>query len=141
MYSVSGFFPDFSWLSQNLHISVVLTIFLNRMFKLLLRNDIFSGNLFGLRIFSKISYPKISFISFFLHHTYTTLSDINFGSLLISTISNQLVWDFASRRGLLISLIAQNIFEIGRRKIRYPELVYRTLVKISIGSKISMSRK
>ena len=41
MYLVSGFFPDFSGLSQNLHISVVLTIFLNRMFGLLLKKDIF----------------------------------------------------------------------------------------------------
>ena len=47
------------------------------------------------------------------HHT--KLSDIDFESLLFSTVSKQYVWNFACRRGLLISLIARKFFEIGRR--------------------------
>ena len=65
-----------------------------------------------------------------LHHThvcihvYTQLSDIDFELHLFSTASNKSVWNFACRRGLLKSLIGRSLFEIGRRKVWYPKLVY-----------------
>ena len=46
-----------------------------------------------------------------LHHT--PLFDIDFESLLFSTVSKQSVRNFACGRGLLISLIARKFFEIG----------------------------
>ena len=53
-------FSDFSGFSQNLHISVVLTIFLDKMFGLLLKNYIFSGNLSGFRVFFSIFFRRLN---------------------------------------------------------------------------------
>ena len=75
----------------------------------------------------------VGFYSFYRSLHYTPLSDIDFESLLFSTISNQSAWNFASRRGLFIFLIARKLFEINRRKVRYPKLVYTVYTIVHYG--------
>ena len=63
-------FPDFSGFSQNLLISVILTIFFDRMFVLLLKNEImklFFVNVSGFRIFPGFSpdFPKTFIFQWF----------------------------------------------------------------------------
>ena len=74
-----------------------------------------------------------------LHHT--PLSDINFESLLFSTVSNQSVWNFASTRGMLISLIAIKLFEISRRKVWYAKLLYTSIYRIRIYIHLGVNKK